>query len=56
MTNVIFLKPKNDEERFFESRESYQAYLESEKELQKQPLDVMPFDWRYFLKVLFGRA
>jgi hypothetical protein len=55
MDNVIFLKPKNDRERFFESEEAYQSYLKSEEELQKQPLNVMPFDWRYFLKVLFGR-
>jgi hypothetical protein len=56
MTNVIYLKPKNDEERFFESKEAYQAYLKSEEELRRKPLDVDFFDWRYFLKVLFGRT
>lgn len=56
MTNVVYLKPKNDEERFFESKEAYQAYLKSEEELSKRPLEPIEFDWRYLLKLLFGRT
>jgi len=55
MTNVVYLKPRNDEERFFENKEAHQAYLKSEQELMKEPLNIF-FDWRYFLKVLFGRT
>jgi hypothetical protein len=55
MDNVRYLKPRNDRERFFDSEESYQAYLKADEELKKEPLGEF-FDWRYFLKVLFGRV
>lgn len=40
---------------FFESKEAYEDYKRRDEELRKEPLAPL-FDWRYFLKVLFGRV
>ena len=53
MGELVYLKPKNDRERFFESDEAYTLYSEAEIELMREPLDLdFEFDWIKFFKSL----
>jgi hypothetical protein len=52
VSNVTELNPKCFRD-YFKSQEEYEAYLKAEADLKHEPLN-LGFDWKYFLKSLFG--
>ena len=51
---VVAKAPKTIRD-FFETEEGFETYQRQERDLMAEPNEIR-FDWRYLLKLLFGRT